>query len=152
MDRAADRDGFTLVEVALVLTIAAVLIGFAVPQIQRGGHMRDVRGARDGVQLMGARARARAMEQARTVEFHLDVAGATAAIVEGGDTLERFAFGEELDVTATSSVEELVLCYTSRGFASEPCSTSIGDLEVVFERAGHEASLEIWQLGQMRKL
>ena len=152
MGRMMDRRGFTMVELAIVLIIGAILIGFALPQIQRGVHMRDVRGARDGVQLMAARARARAMERARTVEFHLDVDGGRSVLVEAGDTLEVYDFGHELGVTASSTVSDVVLCYTSRGFANARCSTTIGQLDVSFERSGFEAGLEIWQLGQMRKL
>lgn len=152
MDRANGRLGFTMVELAIVLTIAAILIGFALPQLQRGATLRDVRGARDGVLLMGAQARARAMERGRTVEFHLDRDARRAAIIESGDTLEVFEFGDELGVEVTSASASIVLCYSSRGFTTPSCGSVGSTAQVQFARSGYTAGLEIWPLGQMRKL
>lgn len=153
MNRTMDRQGFTMLELAIVVMIGSILVGVAVPQLQRGATVRDVRGARDGVLLMAAQARARAMELGRPVEFHLDRDGGSASIVESGDTTEVFDFEGELGVEATSTVSDVVLCYSSRGFATEPCSTNLaGEVEVQFQRSGHSAGLEIWQLGQLRRL
>lgn len=152
-ERHSNRRGFTLVELAIVLTIGSILIGFALPRIQSTFHQRDVNGARDGVLLLSARARARAMEEAQTVEFHLRADDGFAAVVQAGDTIEVLRFEEELGVSARSEAGDLVMCYTARGFATEPCSTSLtGPTEVQFSRAGKTAALEVWQLGQLRKL
>lgn len=149
----SDRGGFTLVELAIVLIIASVLIGMAVPRIQSSFHQRDVNGARDGVLLLAARARARAMEQAQTVSFELRADDGYAAVVQAGDTVEIFRFGEEFGVTADSDVPVLTMCYTPRGYATQPCSTSLAEpVEVQFSRAEATAGLEVWQLGQLRKL
>ncbi len=151
--RLSGRLGFTMVEMAIVLTIGSILIGFALPRLQDSLHRRDVSGTRDGVLLLAARARARAMEHAQTVEFHLSPDEGLAAVVQAGDTIEILRFGEELDVAARSDAGDLVMCYTARGYATEPCSTDLeGHAEVVFYRASNTASLEVWQLGQVRKL
>lgn len=152
-DRTPDRLGFTLVELAIVLTIASILIGVAMPRIQSTFHQRDVNSARDGVLLLSAQARARAMEQGQTVEFHLDEDDGIASVIQAGDTIDVLRFGSELGVEADSDIGDFVMCYTARGFATEPCSTSLtGPAEVEFERREYTASLEVWQLGQLRKL
>ena len=148
----SDRRGFTLIELAIVLTIASILIGFTLPRIQSAGHQRDVNGARDGVLLLSARARSQAMEQAQTVQFRLRLDAGYAEIVQNGTTLERLNFEDELGVEATGD-SDIVMCYTARGFATEPCSSNLSSpARVTFSRAGHSAALEVWQLGQLRKL
>lgn len=152
LDRESARSGFTLVELAIVLIITSILIGVALPRIQGAFQQRDVTGVRDAVMLLAARARAQAMERASTVEFRLDVDGGVATVVEGGTTVEVVRFADDMGVTAESELSDITLCYTARGFATEPCSTSLGGpTRVVFSRMGYEAALEIWQLGQLRK-
>ena len=142
-------------ELAIVVTIASLLIGIALPRMQQTFHQRDVNGARDGVMLLAARARAQAMEQAQTVEFRLDADGGVAAVLQAGDTIEVLRFAEN-NVVAESEAGDIVMCYTARGFATEPCSTNLeSPAEVRFMREGVDgitASLEVWQLGQLRKL
>jgi Tfp pilus assembly protein FimT len=142
-----------MVEMAIVLTIGGILIGYALPRLQGTLARREVAGARDGVMLLAARARARAMEQAQTVEFHLDADAGLAAVLQAGDTVEALRFNEESGVLVRSAAGNVVMCYTARGYATEPCSTDLtGPAEVVFYRGSNSASLEVWQLGQLRKL
>lgn len=162
-DRTPDRHGFTIVELAIVLTIASILIGVAVPRITDAFRQREVNGVRDGIVLLAVQARARAMERARTVEFHLDTnAGIAAvidagnsglpAVIEAGDTIDALRFEADVGVTAAATPAHITLCYTPRGFATLPCSTTLsGPTEVVFSRGDFEAPVEIWQLGQLRK-
>ena len=148
-----NRLGFTLVELLIVVVIASILLGVAFPRVQAAFHQRDVNGARDGVLLLGAQARARAMEQGRTVEFHFDRVAGVAWVEQSGDTIQALDVGDQFGVDISSSTAHLVMCYTGRGFATEPCSTPLAEeLEITFERQGHSAGLEVWQLGQMRKL
>lgn len=153
MDVRNDDRGFTIVELLIVVTIASILMAVAFPKLQGTFHQREVNSARDNVLLMSARARARAMENARTVEFHFDRDAGVATVVEGGTTVETLNFEADHGVEATSSLANLVMCYTARGYATVPCSTTLSDpLEITFGRAGHTAALEVWQLGQLRKL
>ena len=148
-----NRRGFTLVELAVVVTIASLLIGVAIPRITDAMHQRDAMGARDAVMLIASRARARAMERAETVQFTLDVSNGVAAIVDSGDTVEVVRYERDRGVESTASVTSIVMCFTGRGFATQPCSTTLGGpTQVTFSRMGQEARLEIWQLGQVRKL
>ncbi len=151
-DRDYGRAGFTIVELAIVLTIASILIGFAMPRLRDAFQQREVTGVRDGVILMAAQARARAMEQAETIEFRLDTGDSVALIIDSGDTIDILRFGAEVGVAASADSTVIRLCYTPRGFATTPCSTTLGGtMDVMFARAGFEAPIEIWQLGQLRK-
>lgn len=145
--------GFTIIELAIVLIIASVLLGLAVPRIQATFHQRDVESARDGMILMAARARSMAMEEAEIVMLRLRPDIGVTQIIRGGATIETFRFQDDLGVRAASEIGNVVMCYTARGFAVEPCSTHLSTPAVVeFSRDGHTASLEVWQLGQVRKL
>jgi prepilin-type N-terminal cleavage/methylation domain-containing protein len=151
-ERSADRRGFTLVELAIVLTIAGILIGFAVPRIQDAYKQREVTGVRDGVIMLAAVARSRAMEQAETVTFTLDTRNGVASVVDSGDTVNVLHFTDESGVSAEADSTVIQLCYGPRGFAVTSCSTGLGGtMDVVFSRGAYTAPLEIWQLGQLRK-
>ena len=151
-DQVSARAGFTIVELAIVLIISSILIGFAMPRLQSAFQQRDVTGVRDGVILMAAQARVRAMETAQTIEFRLDTGAGVASILDSGDTVDVYRFQEELGVEADADSSVIRMCYTPRGFATTPCSTALGGpMDVEFSRAGFEAELEIWQLGQLRK-
>jgi len=151
-DRSSGRAGFTIVELAIVLIISSILIGFAVPRLQEAFQRREVTGVRDGIVLMAAQARARAMEQAETIEFRLDTDDSVAVILDSGDTIDILRFGNELGIGAEADSAVIRLCYTPRGFATTPCSTALGGpMDVVFSRGGIESTVEIWTLGQLRK-
>ena len=154
------RHGFSIVELAIALTIASILIGFAVPRVQDAFQQREVNGVRDGVILMAAQARARAMEQAETITFTLDTSNGVATVVDRRaadgtptvDTVEVLNFAADVGVAADADSAVIRLCYTPRGYATTPCSTRLsGTMDVEFSRGNYEAEIEIWQLGQLRK-
>ena len=152
IERRSDRLGFTIVELAIVLTIAGVLIGFAIPKIQDAYKQREVNGVRDGVVMLAAVARTRAMEQAETVTFSLNTTTGVAAVIDSGDTVNVLRFNTESGVSARADSTIVRLCYGARGFAVSPCSTTLGGpMNVVFYRGSYQALVEIWQLGQLRK-
>lgn len=151
-ERRFDRLGFTLVEFAIVLTIAGILIGYAMPRLQEAYKQREVNGVRDGVVMLSAVARTRAMEQAETVTFVLNTTTGVAAVVDSGDTVNVYRFQAESGVSAEADSAIIRLCYGSRGFAVTPCSTTLGGpMDVEFTRGAFTASIEVWQLGQLRK-
>ena len=92
------------------------------------------------------------MEQGRTVEFHLRADDGWAGVIQAGETIEELDFADS-GVEARSESGDIIMCYTARGYATLPCSTELsGPTEVDFYRGTITAGLEVWQLGQLRKL
>lgn len=146
--------GFTIIELAIALMIGSILIGIAIPNIQSASMQREVNGARDGVMMLSSVARASAMDRARSIEFTLNTTNGTAMVVDPtiSDTIEVVRLNT-LGVAATATPATIKLCYTSRGYATTPCSTALGGpITVRFERGSYSARLEVWPLGQVRKL
>ena len=140
--------GFTLIEVVIVMVIAAVLIALVVPSVGSALGQRDVNGARDNIAMTAAMARSRAVERGRTVEFRLDVAGNKAAIIENGEVIGGVDVGAR-GVQMKGEASLYRLCYTARGFASASCTNVAAPTDVVFERGEYKAELTLWALGQV---
>lgn len=142
------RSGFTAIEMVVVVVIAGVLVTLAAPPFQRAVAQREVTGARDNVMLLAARARARAVERSRTVEFRLDTQQDRALVVEGTSIVEQIDVRAErgVDIEGDGSYR---LCYTARGFAAGSCTNVTTPVDVTFSRGDNSAQMTIWALGQV---
>lgn len=119
------RSGFTTIEVMVVMVLAGVLVGLAVPQFNSFMSRRQVINARDAFSLTAARARAAAVERGDVVVLQAKVGTDSVVVVSanGADTLQvlDLVAGE---TTASVIVENtLTICFVPRGFAHPACGT-----------------------------
>jgi prepilin-type N-terminal cleavage/methylation domain-containing protein len=155
------RDGYTLVELLLVIIIGAVLLSMAIPAYNGLTTGQNARNARDAVVWMGARARARAIERGQVHLLEIDPANERAWIVRRNtgaalatDTLEKIDFSAEQDVTITTSTgNKITLCYNARGYAFTCTGTSpASNVTATFTQAGRNAVAQLRPLGQIERL
>ena len=143
------RKGFTMVEMAMALVVAAILIGIV---SQTFGDVQNRFAAQQGLQLfesMHARARAHAVEGGVMTQLWVDTPGDSVWLVRGGQTLESIRFDEELGVEITGSPNYFRLCMGPRGYADPDCTSFSSTARLTFAQAGRSLSVEILPLGQL---
>lgn len=143
------KKGFTMVEVAIALVVAAILLGIAT---QAFGDVQNRFAAQQGLRLfesMHARARAHAVEGGVTTQLWVDTPGDSVWLVRGGQTLESVKFDEELGVEITGSPNYFRLCMGPRGFGDPDCTSFPSTARLTFAQANESLSVEILPLGQL---
>lgn len=133
------RNGFTVVELALVIMIAAALLTISVRAFGDVGDRRAVLSARTTFQAMHNQARAQAIERGVQVELHLDGNQDSVWIEQAdGTVLDGLNFDQAfgVDVRGYNAPHE-VLCFSPRGFADEACNSFTG-IGAAFFYAGDE--------------
>lgn len=145
-----DRHGFTLIEMAFVLMIGAILVGMGGRQYSQLANERAVGNARDALILTAYRARAEAMRSGGLVHMRVRPdSGLVRVSTTAGEllhTLDADDYGARM-VGGTMSV-----CYTARGYALPGC-TSFGDSRAVgFARGADTAAVVVLPLGQLRRV
>ena len=143
------KKGFTMVEMAMALTVAAILIGIVT---QAFGDVQNRFAAQQGLRLfesMHARARAHAVEGGVMTQLWVDTPGDSIWLVRGGQTLESVKFDEELGVEITGSPNYFRLCMGPRGFANTDCTSFSSTARLTFAQASHSLSVAILPLGQL---
>ena len=144
------RRGFTLIELVIVLVIGSVLAGIAMSGFgnARGGYA--VRGARNTMTSLHARARVHAIERGTRVLLVVDPGGDSITIRRGTTVIETIRFQEEFGVDIrTSSGAAVTLCMNPRGFADEACNSFTAPVRVTFWQAADSASVGLLTLGQL---
>ena len=138
------RRGATLLEAAVVLSIAGLLLGICVVPVRRqfdGTQVRNATGA-----LMGALAFARSAAIARSelVEVTIDAPNARLTIVAGSDTLSRESLGGRFGVTLEASASRIRYAPTGHGWG-------LSNARIIARRGGSADTLTVSRLGRVRR-
>lgn len=145
------RRGFTIIELVVALVIGAILTGIVMLNYNRARDRYAVRGARHAFTTMVARARADAIEGARTTWLTAYVPGDSVLLVRSDSVLETMHFDRDYNVDLKASADSLRLCMTPRGFADPSCSGAISSIATLeFWLNADSCSLEILPMGQLK--
>lgn len=154
------RAGFTVIEIGMVLVIAGILLGLAVPGFQKMQRNRAAQNARDSFVWLSNRARARAIETGTTQLLEINPPTDRAWIVRRGgtlanDTLQMVHYPTEYGSAVTTVANtKITVCYNPRGYAWEcsPGNSPTTDVNITFEHAARSAVARVKPLGQVERL
>lgn len=135
-----------MLEMMVVLAIAAVFTGMAVGALQKTGNARAVKSARDSFGWMARRTRAAAVQRGQRVRFVL-FPGTGRAIIRTTPS-DEINLLKEYGATVTGVAgDSLSVCYDPRGTVC-PGGTTL-PVTVTFSRGGKSTSATIQALGQV---
>jgi prepilin-type N-terminal cleavage/methylation domain-containing protein len=150
------RAGLTLIELMVVIMIVGIMMGVAVPSLQKTRAQRMARNARDVFIWNANRARSRAIETGNTYLYVLDPSTNKAWIYKqnpsaSSDTLLTINFQTEYEATtSTPTNSTIALCYNPRGYAfSCSANSPSSNIEVTFTHASYTAKARVKPMGQM---
>jgi len=143
--------GFTLIEVLIVITIAAILTSMAVKGFGATSTSLATRQARNVFSSMAARARAQAIESGVTTVLLGSTAGDSVMILgQGGNIVENVRFDKEMNVDIRASFNSFRICMSPRGFADPDCSFPSSAYKLSFVAGTNSETVEVLPLGQIR--
>ena len=144
------RSGFSIIELVVVLMVGSVLTSIAITEFNGVSGRFAVKGARQTLMSMHARARVQAVEFGQTVKLHVDPGGDSIWLSRDGEVLDVLDFGKEFNVDIqTSTDSEVRVCMNPRGFADTGCNSFMSPVTVTFVLMSDSASVLILTLGQM---
>lgn len=144
------RSGFSIIELVVVLMVGSVLTSIAITEFNGVSGRFAVKGARQTLMSMHARARVQAVEFGQTVKLHVDPGGDSIWLSRDGEVLDVLDFGKEFNVDIqTSTNSEVRVCMNPRGFADTGCNSFMSPVTVTFVLMSDSASVLILTLGQM---
>lgn len=144
-------NGFTLTELIIVLVIGSLLLSMGVGRISKTRSVLAGGAARQAFLALHSRTRAQAIEFGTTARLMLDVAGDSAWIVQGGETLETYRFANDhVDVESDSPDATLQMCMIPRGYSEPRCNSFTEPVEVSFTTAESVASIVLLPMGQVK--
>lgn len=153
---ARGRSGFTAIELLIVIALAALMAGIALPVWSTASHSLDARSAQGVFISMQRRARVIAVERGEAVRFNMSFAGDSVWITSPAGTEESVSLARQFDAdiapASGSDTGEHWICMNPRGFASRSCNSFTGSLEVIFTAGAHQERVRILPLGQVEAL
>ena len=144
------KNGFTVIELLVVVVIGAVLIQLAIKGIGLTSSQISVREARNVFNGMAARTRAQAIESGLDTLLIADAEGDSVVIVANGRVVENVRFGEEMGIDIQTTANLTTICMNPRGYASPSCNSFSSPIEMAFVQGSKSETLEILPLGQIR--
>jgi prepilin-type N-terminal cleavage/methylation domain-containing protein len=133
-----DRNGFTLIELVVVIMIATVILATTVRSFGDVGDRRSVVAAQSAFESLHARARAHAIERGTPVRLNVDGSGDSVWLETDSTQLEMVDFKETFGVDLQGyPTDDVTLCMSPRGFADTSCNT-FSSLGAAFFMAGDE--------------
>jgi prepilin-type N-terminal cleavage/methylation domain-containing protein len=150
MDMDNRRSGFSIIELVVVLMVGSVLTSIAITEFNGVSGRFAVKGARQTLMSMHARARMQAVELGQTVKLNIDPVGDSFWLSRGAVVLDVVDFGREFNVDVqTSSDAEIQVCMNPRGFADTGCNNFSSPVTITFVLTSDTTSVLILPLGQM---
>ena len=153
MKSAATRSGYSLVELLTVLALIGILLTFAIPTWTNMTQGKNAQNARDNLVWMGARARAKAIEQGRVWQLEIEPSLERARVRERGAAtpLDSVTFSTEFQSEiSTPSNTPVIICYTPRGYALMSCNAN--PVDVTFTHRDKSAVARVKPLGQIERI
>lgn len=148
--------GFTVLELLIVISVAVLMSGIALPLWSASQHRLDARSAQGVFISMQRRARVLALERGETVRFNVSFPGDSVWITSSAGTEESVSLSREFkaDMTPGSGTDtgEEWICMGARGFAVRTCNSFTGTREVVFTVGTKEERVRVFPLGQVEVL
>ncbi len=146
------RDGFTLIEMLIVITVMGVLATILMPSMVTSFRQRATRGAVDRLAMTHSLARATAVRFGRVAELHIDAANGRFWVeVDTSGTGIRDTVGLMNDVAGqvTMSSDRSLLCFDSRGLTTTRNACESGDALVQFSMQGRTGTFQTTVLGKV---
>lgn len=150
------RSGFSVLELLIVISVAALMSAIAFPVWSTSKHRLDVRSAQGVFMSMQRRARVLAVERGERVRFNLSFPGDSIWITSSNGTEESVSLQREWGVNMVTGsgadTGEHWICNGARGFADRSCNSFSGSQVVRFELGEHLERVRVLPLGQVEAL
>ena len=142
--------GFSLLELVIVLMIAFVLLSVMTQRIGKARSVLAAQSARHTFLSLHARTRAQAIEFGVTVRLMVDIEGDSAWIAQGAGTIETYRFAPEgVDLQSDSPDGIVELCIVARGYSEPRCNSMTQPISLAFVTTEASDSVFLTPLGRV---